>query len=209
MGAGRLAKLRAAAGALVSGVRADHDAVARFHGKYGARRHEPSPIAKDLVEKIGFQLVAAYRVMRFFREVDAKLPAQLASRAIRHLYGSDVHWEAEIAPGVMVVHGMGMAIGHAARIGRGVLIFQNCTLGEGRHPDTHEVGAPTVEEEAVIGAGATILGPITIGARSKIMPGCVVVRSVPPDSIVESPGATVRARRPLREHEESGERVER
>ena len=45
-------------------------------------------------------------------------------------------------------------------------------------------------------AGATVLGPITIGARTKIMPGCVVVRSVPPDSIVEAPPATVRPRRP-------------
>ena len=75
-----------------------------------------------------------------------------------------------------------------------VVLYQNCTLGVGRHPDTKEVGGPTVEDNAVIGAGAVILGPITIGARSKVMPGCVVVRSVPPDSIVESPQARVQAR---------------
>jgi serine O-acetyltransferase len=95
----------------------------------------------------------------------------------------------------MVVHGMGMAISHSARVGRDVLLFQHCTLGEGRHPDTNEVGAPTVEDGVVVGAGAVLLGPITIGKRSKIMPGCVVVRSVPPDSIVEMPTSIVKPRR--------------
>jgi serine O-acetyltransferase len=94
----------------------------------------------------------------------------------------------------MIVHGMGMAISHSARVGHDVVLFQNCTLGIGRHPDTKEVGGPTVEDSAVIGAGAVILGPITIGARSKVMPGCVVVRSVPPDSVVESTQVRVQPR---------------
>ena len=159
------------------------------------RAAEASSVGRDAIEKVGFQLMAAYRLMRFFVGVDARLASRVTSRAIRHLYGSDIHWDADIAPGVMVVHGMGMAISNAARIEEGVLLFQHVTLGEGRHPDTREVGAPTVERDAVIGAGATILGPVTIGARTKIMPGCVIVRSVPPDSIVESPETTVRSRR--------------
>jgi serine O-acetyltransferase len=189
-------KVRSAATAFVDGVRADHETLRAFHRKYGGSAADGTPLARDVLEKVGFQIMTAYRVMRFFSEAEAKLPSRITSRLIRHLYGSDIHWEADFAPGVMVVHGMGMAISHSARVGRDVLLFQNCTLGEGRHPDTKEVGAPTVEDGAVIGAGAVILGPITIGARAKVMPGCVVVRSVPPDSIVESPRASVRSRAP-------------
>jgi serine O-acetyltransferase len=188
-------KLSAAASQFVDALRADHAAVQEFHEKYGRSGGASSPLAKDVVEKIGLQVMAAYRLMRFFAAVDARLASRITSRMIRHLYGSDIHWEADIAPGVMVVHGMGMAISHSARVGRSVLLFQHCTLGEGRHPDTKEVGAPNVEDGAVVGAGAVVVGPITIGARSKIMPGCVVVRSVPPDCLVESPQAIVRPRR--------------
>lgn len=188
-------RVTAAAGRLSRDVREDHAAMNLFNSKYDPRRRPPAPIAKDLIEKIGFQFIAACRVMRFFKDVDAALPARVTSRLIRHLYGSDVHWDAEIAPGIVVVHGMGMAISHQAAIGPKVLLFQGCTLGVGRHPDTGDVGAPTLEESVVVGAGAQVIGPITIGARSKIMPGCVVVRSVPPDSLVESPAPSVRARR--------------
>jgi serine O-acetyltransferase len=165
----------------------------RSHQKYRGAASGGSLVA-DVVEKVGLQFMSAYRLMRFFSEVDAKLPAQVVSRLIRHVYGSDVHWEADMAPGVMIVHGMGMAISGSARVEAGVTLFQHCTLGEGRHPDTHEVGAPVVEEGAVIGVGAVVIGPITVGKRSKVMPGCVVVRSVPPDSIVEAAPSVVRTR---------------
>jgi serine O-acetyltransferase len=190
-----ISKLRKAASSLAEALRIDQSTLHDFHGRYGGSAEEGAPLAKDIVEKVGLQLLAAYRLMRFFGDVDAALAARVTSRMIRHLYGSDIHWDADFAAGVMVVHGMGMAISHSAKVGKGVLLFQHCTLGEGRHPDTNEVGAPTVEENAVIGAGAVVLGPITIGARSKIMPGCVVVRSVPPDSIVEAAQAVVKPRR--------------
>jgi serine acetyltransferase len=189
----KLGKLRSAVSSFAGGLRADHAMIQRSQRKYRGTA-EGSPLVADVIQKVGMQLMSAYRVMRFLSEVDAKLPAQIASRLIRHLYGSDVHWEADLAPGVMVVHGMGMAISRSARVGPGVTLFQHCTLGEGRHPDTHEVGAPTIEEGAVIGVGAVVIGPVTIGKNSKVMPGCVVVRSVPPGSIVETPPANVRAR---------------
>jgi serine O-acetyltransferase len=167
----------------------------RSHEKYRGAAPGASLVA-DVVQKVGLQFLSAYRLMHFFSEVDAKLPAQVVSRLIRHLYGSDVHWDADFAPGVMIVHGMGMAISGSARVESGVTLFQHCTLGEGRHPDTHEVGAPVIEEGAVIGVGAVVIGPVTIGKRSKVMPGCVVTRSVPPDSIVEATPSVVRTRVP-------------
>ncbi len=190
-----LGKLKRALSTFAASVRADHAHLHELQHKYGAHGVEDASIGREAVEKIGFQVVVAYRLMRLFVDLDANLAARVASRAIRHLYGSDIHWDARLAPGVSIVHGMGMAISNAASVGRGALLFQHCTLGEGRHPDTHEVGAPTLEEHVVVGAGATILGPVTIGARTKIMPGCVVLRSVPADSIVESPPAVARARR--------------
>jgi serine O-acetyltransferase len=190
-----ISKLRRAASSLAEAVRSDQATLHDYHRRYGGSSEPDALLAKEIVEKVGLQLLAAYRLMRFFSDVDAALAARITSRLIRHLYGSDIHWDADFAAGVMVVHGMGMAISHSARVGRGVCLFQHCTLGEGRHPDTNEVGAPTIEDDAVIGAGAVLIGPITIGARSKIMPGCIVVRSVPPDSIVEAPQSIVKPRR--------------
>lgn len=188
-----ISKIRPAAESFVVALRADQRVLQRFQRKYGGSPVGAS-LASDLVDKVGLQLMGAYRLMRFLSEIDAKLPARVASRLIRHMYGSDIHWNATLDPGVMVVHGMGMAISKSASVGRDVILFQHCTLGEGRHPDTGEVGAPTIEEGAVIGVGAVVLGPITIGRRSKVMPGCVVTRSVPPDSVVEVPQPLVRSR---------------
>jgi len=192
----RLSKIRGALSSLADAVRTDQRTLHGFHSKYGGRWNDSTPLARDLAQNVGLQLLAGVRLMRFFNEIEAPLASRITSRMIRHLYGSDIHWDAEFAPGVMVVHGMGMAISHAAKIDEDVLLFQNCTLGEGRDPDTKEVGAPHVEAGAVIGAGCTIIGPVTIGAKSKVMPGCVITRSVPPGSIVESPTAVVKARKP-------------
>ena len=82
----------------------------------------------------------------------------------------------------------------AAKIGPGCILFQNVTLGMGNHPDTRQHGAPTLEARVHVAPGATLLGPIRIGAGSKIMPGCVVIRDVPAGSVVEAPVPAVRAR---------------
>ena len=104
------------------------------------------------------------------------------------------HWNAELADGVTIVHGMGLAISGSARVGARCLLFHNVTLGEGIDKETRAVGAPTVEDDVHIGPGATLLGPITIGTGSKIMAGSVVTQSVPPHSLVEAPAPTVVAR---------------
>jgi serine O-acetyltransferase len=116
---------------------------------------------------------------------------------IRHVYGSDIHWDADIEPGVVLVHGMGLALSYAARVRRGAILFQHVTLGVSVDPVTRETGAPLVDRDVHVGAGSTLVGPITIGARSKVTANCFVRASVPPDSIVEAPAPTVSAR-PLR-----------
>jgi serine O-acetyltransferase len=193
-GPGRVARLRGGLEKMIGALKADYETQCDFDSRYGGRPGEKPSLVGDTFKRVGLQVTMAYRVMQFLHESGVPLAPQVVSRLIRHAYGSDIHWKAQIDPGVMVVHGMGMAISPAAKIGPGVLLFQNVTLGSGVHPETREVGAPTIEHDVHIGPGAVIIGPVTIGARSKIMANCVVTRSVPPDSLVEAPPPNVRSR---------------
>ncbi len=159
----------------------------------------------DAVKKIGFQLLVAYRVMRWFRARGMILGAQFVSRLIRHAFGSDIHWDADFAPGIMVVHGFGLAISYAARVSEGCILFQNVTLGFGPGEDKSAgSGAPLLERGVHVGIGATLYGPIVVGEGSKIMAGCVLSRSVPPRSIVEAAVPQVSARAPARKPVQGG-----
>jgi serine acetyltransferase len=178
-----------------SAVRADHDMLRHYDGKYTPGQRPPGPLAKDLVQRLGFQMMVAYRLMRLFAEAGVPLAPQVMGRLIRLFYGADIHYDARFAEGVVIVHGMGIAVSHAARVGSGVILSQNVTLGDGIDPQTRAAGAPTLEDGVHVGPGVTIFGPITVGARSKIMPGAVVWESVPHGSLVETPAPRVVPRR--------------
>lgn len=181
------------------GVRRDFGSVQRYREKYHG---EPIPLRRlpsAAVKKIGFQMLSCVRAMHLFRDARVPMLPMVVSRAIRHLYAAEIHWDARIAPGVSIVHGNGIVISHAARIDEGCILFHNVTLGEGIDPDTRKVGAPHLEEDVHVGPGATLLGPITIGRGSKIMAGAVVTRSVPPYSLVAAPEPEVRERKRARE----------
>ena len=96
----------------------------------------------------------------------ALLAAKASSRLIRHLYGSDIHWDAEIAPGAILVHGMGLAINGPARVGPGAVLSQQVTLGESRDPESGRSPVAHLEANVHVGPGARLLGPITI-ARAR------------------------------------------
>jgi serine O-acetyltransferase len=186
---------------MTAAVRADHEMLHRYDGKYGGPGTfdgTDGSLARDLVVRVGFQMLAACRAMRFCADAGIPLAPQVASRVIRHMYGSDIHWEAELEPGIVFVHGMGLAVSRAARVRRGAILFQHVTLGLGTDPESRAVGAPTIERDTHVGAGSTLVGPITVGARSKITANCFVRASVPADSLVESPAPVVSSReRPL------------
>ncbi len=183
-----------AAGQMSKAIAEDHAVLRHYEAKYHQTTVTEGRLPADLVQKIGFQILAAYRLMHALRDSGRILPAKAVSRAIRHLYACDIHWDAELEPGILIVHGMGLAISHGARVGRGSILNQRVTLGEGIDPTTREVGSPRVEENVHIGAGATLIGPITIGADTKIMPGALVLSSIPPGSIVEVPESVARPR---------------
>jgi serine O-acetyltransferase len=174
-------------------VRADHEAQSTLDRRYGATGGQVrgSSLASDVVQRVGMQMMFSIRLMRLAGELGVPLAPKIASRMIRFVYGSDVHWDAEIGNGLTLVHGMGLAISGSAKIGERCLVFHNVTLGEAIHPATREVGAPHVGDDVHIGPGATLLGPITIGKGSKIMAGAVVTESVPEGSLVRTASSTI------------------
>jgi serine O-acetyltransferase len=180
---------------MLAAIREDHAMLHRYDAKYAADRVDGgAPLVRDLVTRIGFQMLAACRFMNFCSDARIPLAPRVVSRMIRHAYGSDIHWEAQLDPGIVFVHGMGLAISRAARVQRGAILFQNVTLGLGFDPASQISGAPHVEQNVHVGACSTLVGPITIGARSKVTSNCLVRTSVPADSLVEAPTPNVVAR---------------
>jgi serine acetyltransferase len=174
-------------------IRADHAMLRGADDRYGTRAKGGSVLG-DAVQRIGFQMMVAYRVMRLLRSLRLGIMARIWSRVMRHLYASDIHWDAQLAPGVVIVHGTGLVISHAARVGPGCILFQHVTLGESIHAQSRLIGAPTLEANVHVGPGATLLGPIVIGEGSKVTASALVMDSVPARSLVETPAPVVRAR---------------
>ncbi len=180
----------------IRSIRADHGMIQHYDAKYATSALRGGSLAHDLVHRAGFQMMVGYRAMRFLSDAGVPWMAKVVSRGIRFLYGADLHWEAHLAEGVVIVHGMGLAVSGLARVDRGCVLSQNVTLGEGRDPATRATGAPHLAENVHVGPGATVLGPVTIGAGTKVMAGALLRQSVPAGSLVETPVPSIRLREP-------------
>ena len=112
------------------------------------------------------------------------------SQWVRHRTGIEIHPGATIGEGFFIDHGMGVVIGETSVIGDNVTIYQGVTLGgTGKERGKRH---PTIEDNVVIGVGATVLGNITVGHGSKVGGGAVVVNNVPPNcTVVGVPGRIV------------------
>jgi serine O-acetyltransferase len=130
----------------------------------------------------GLQAVWGYRFAHWFWKNDFKLLGRLVSQMVRFFTGVEIHPGARICHSLFIDHGMGVVIGETAEIGCNVTLYHGVTLGG---VSTHQGKRhPTIEDDVVIGAGAKILGAITIGKESRIGANAVVVKSVPPNSVV-------------------------
>jgi len=109
--------------------------------------------------------------------------ARLISQLARLLTGVEIHPGATIGDRFFIDHGMGVVIGETAVIGDDVLMYHQVTLG-GRSLGRGIKRHPTIEDRVLIGAGAKIIGDITVGADSKIGANALVVHDVPAGSIV-------------------------
>ncbi len=182
-------------------VRADYETTRRLRQRYPT--DGPSMQQRGLlvaaVTQVGFQMLIVVRLMRLVRDFGIPGGAQVVSRVIRHTYGAEIHWNAEIAPGVCIVHGNGLVISHSSTVGPNCLLFQNVTLGESMHPSNRTVGSPTLKADVHVMPGAVVLGPIVIGSGTKIGANAVVDSDVAPGSVVCPPVSAITVRRPAAE----------
>ncbi|MDH7483347.1 MAG: serine O-acetyltransferase [Spirochaetales bacterium] len=162
------------------------------------------PAARTSIEILlaypGLHAIWLHRIAHRWWRKGKKLPARLLATLARSLTGVEIHPAATIGPGLFIDHGMGVVIGETAEIGRDVTLYHGVTLGG----TSLEKGKrhPTVGDRVVIGAGAKILGNITIGPDSRIGANAVVVRDVPANSVVVGiPGHVIRRHIPHGEHD--------
>ena len=139
----------------------------------------------------GFHALMMYRASHALHERGHKHAARFVSQSARFLTGIEIHPGATIGRGLFIDHGSGVVIGETAIIGDNCTIYQGVTLG-GTGKDVGK-RHPTIENGVMIGAGAKVLGPITVGRNSKVAAGAVVVRDVDPNcTVVGIPGEVVR-----------------
>jgi serine O-acetyltransferase len=138
----------------------------------------------------GVHALIAYRFNHWLWNHNIKLIARMSSYLVRWLTGIEIHPAAKIGRKFFIDHGMGVVIGETSEIGDNVFMYHGATLGglSMKKGKRH----PTIRDNVVIGAGAQVLGPVTVGNNSKIGSGSVVVQSVPEYStVIGVPGRVV------------------
>ena len=155
---------------------------------------ERDPAARSVLETIftcpGFQAIIFHRLNHWLWKKKLHLLARMTAHLARFLTGIEIHPGAVIGNRFFIDHGMGIVIGETAEIGNDVSIYHGVTLGG----TTWNKGKrhPTIKDNVVIGAGAKILGPITISECVRIGCNSVVVKDVPADAtVVGVPGHIV------------------
>ena len=151
------------------------------------------PAAKSKLSLIltypGVKAIFFHRIANFFSVAKFDLIARIISQFSRFLTGIEIHPGAKIGKNLFIDHGMGVVIGETSEIGDNVTIYHMATLGgiapsinsnDQRNIKRH----PTIGDEAVIGSGAQVLGPISIGRCAKIGANAVVTKDVPEKAVM-------------------------
>lgn len=139
----------------------------------------------------GFKALRSHKRANWFLRHNMPFIARAISQRCAHKTGIEIHPGATIGKRVVIDHGNGIVIGETAEVGDDVMIYQGVTLG-GTGKDIGK-RHPTIESGVMIGAGAKVLGPITIGKNAKVAAGAVVVKDVEPNcTVVGVPGEVVK-----------------
>ena len=151
------------------------------------------PAAKSKLSLIltypGVKAVFFHRIANFFSVAKFDLIARIISQFSRFLTGIEIHPGAKIGKNLFIDHGMGVVIGETSEIGDNVTIYHMATLGgiapsinsnDQRNIKRH----PTIEDEVVIGSGAQVLGPVTVGRCAKIGANAVITKDVPEKAVM-------------------------
>ena len=146
------------------------------------------PAARSRLEVVlcypGFQAMIFHRLSHALWRSGWRLLARWISQIARMLTGIEVHPAALIGDDLFIDHGMGVVIGETSEIGDGVTLYQDVTLG-GVAPSVDSQNQrntkrhPTLEDGVIIGSGAQVLGPITVGRNARIGANAVVTKDVP------------------------------
>ena len=126
----------------------------------------------------GFQAIQAYRVAHWYWEQGRKDMAYFLQMRVSEEFGVDIHPAAVIGKGIMIDHAHSIVIGETARVGDNVSMLHSVTLGGTGKEE--QVRHPTIGSGVLIGAGAKVLGNITVGNCSRVAAGSVVLHDVPP-----------------------------
>ena len=151
------------------------------------------PAAKSKLSIIltypGAKAVFFHKIANFFAIAKFHLIARIISQFSRFLTGIEIHPKANIGKNLFIDHGMGVVIGETSEIGDNVTIYHMATLGgispsinsnEQRNIKRH----PTLKDNVVVGSGAQILGPVTVGKNAKIGANAVVTKDVPENAVM-------------------------
>ena len=151
------------------------------------------PAAKSKLSIIltypGVKAIFFHRIANFFSKARFALIARIISQSSRFLTGIEIHPAAKIGKNFFIDHGMGVVIGETAEIEDNVTLYHSVTLGgispsinsgEQRGTKRH----PTLKNNVVVGSGAQVLGPVTVGEFAKIGANAVVTRDVPEHAIM-------------------------
>lgn len=145
---------------------------------------ERDPAARNSIEVLllysGLHALIYYRISHWFYTHKLFFIARLISQFARFCTGVEIHPGAKIARGVLIDHGAGVVIGETAEVGEGCTIYQGVTLG-GTGKDKGK-RHPTLGKNVMVGSGAKILGPFTVGDNAKIAAGAVVLEPIPEDA---------------------------
>jgi len=151
------------------------------------------PAAKSKLSLVltypGVKAIFFHKIANFFSTAKFDLIARVISQFSRFLTGIEIHPKAKIGKNLFIDHGMGVVIGETSEIGDNVTIYHMATLGgiapsinsnDQRNIKRH----PTIGDEVVIGSGAQVLGPITVGRCAKIGANAVVTKDVPEKAVM-------------------------
>lgn len=171
---------------------------------------ERDPAARTAIETLtacpGLHAILFHRLNHWLWKKKLYLLARVSAHVARFLTGIEIHPGATIGQRFFIDHGMGIVIGETAEIGNNCSLYHGVTLGG----TTWNKGKrhPTLEDDVVIGAGAKVLGPITIGESSHIGSNSVVVKNVPAGStVVGIPGHIVTDKERKSKRDELAENV--
>lgn len=155
-------------------------------------RNDPAARNIEFLLYPGFHAIFMHRFIHLLYDIGLPFFPRLFSQISRFLTGIEIHPGASIGGGFFIDHGAGIVVGETAYIGRDCVLFHNVTLGgTGKHQGKRH---PTIGDNVVLGTGATILGPLTVGNNVRIGANCFIYMVDIPDNctVVGTPGVIVR-----------------